>query len=85
MMVARVGWRGAVPIILKTFPLLAGIPQAGMIFNLVFFIVMMSALLQDTSISLVARWLRVDEPFHRSPDFSPVWDAPTALKGAWSK
>lgn len=80
VMVGWVGLRGAVPIILATFPLLAGISQAGMIFNLVFFIVMMSVLLQGTSIPLVARWLRVDEPFRRSPDSSPVWDAPTALK-----
>ena len=61
-MVAWVGLRGAVPIILATFPLLAGIPQATTIFNLVFFIVLTSVLLQGTSIPLVARWLGVDEP-----------------------
>jgi cell volume regulation protein A len=79
-MVAWVGLRGAVPIILATFPLLAGVPQANMIFNLVFFIVLTSVLLQGTSIPLVARWLRVDEPLQRSPDASPVWDAPSSLK-----
>jgi potassium/hydrogen antiporter len=79
-MVAWVGLRGAVPIILATFPLLAGITQATMIFNLVFFIVLTSVLLQGTSIPLVARWLKVDEPLQRRLDASPVWNAPTGLK-----
>ncbi len=79
-MVAWVGLRGAVPIILATFPLLAGIPQATMMFNLVFFIVLTSVLLQGTSIPLVARWLKVEEPLPQRLDASPVWDAPTSLK-----
>ena len=79
-MVAWVGLRGAVPIILATFPLLAGIPQATMMFNLVFFIVLTSVLLQGTSIPLVARWLKVDEPLQRRLDASSVWDAPSGLK-----
>jgi len=61
-LVSWVGLRGAVPIILATFPLLAGIRQADMIFNLVFFIVLTSALLQGSSIPKVAKWLRVDAP-----------------------
>jgi potassium/hydrogen antiporter len=59
-LVAWVGLRGAVPIILATFPLVAALPQADLIFHLVFFIVLTSVLLQGTSIPLVARWLRVD-------------------------
>ncbi len=59
-MIAWVGLRGAAPIILATFPLLAGVPQSDMIFNLVFFIVLTSVLIQGTSLSLVARWLKVD-------------------------
>jgi cell volume regulation protein A len=63
VMVSWVGLRGAVPIILATFPLLAGVQQADMMFNVVFFIVLTSALLQGTTIPFVARRLRVDAPF----------------------
>lgn len=54
-----VGLRGAVPIIFATYPLLAGIPVANNIFNLVFFISVSSVLLQGTTLPMVARWLRV--------------------------
>lgn len=62
LMISWVGLRGAVPIILATFPLLGGVPQAEMIFNLVFFIVITSVLLQGTTLPLVARLLKVDLP-----------------------
>jgi cell volume regulation protein A len=61
-MVAWVGLRGAVPIVLATFPMLSGVPGAGELFNLVFFVVLASVALQGTSIPVVARWLGVDEP-----------------------
>jgi cell volume regulation protein A len=70
LFVAWVGLRGAAPIVLATFPLLYGVEKAETIFNLVFFIVFTSVLLQGTLIAPAARWLRVDDPnppLSRSP------------------
>ena len=57
-----VGLRGAVPIIFATYPLVAGIPVAKDIFNLVFFISVSSVLLQGTTLPMVAQWLHVRVP-----------------------
>ena len=62
-----IGWaglRGAVPIVLATFPMVAGI-EGDTIFNLVFFVVLASALVQGTSIPVVARWLRLSGPSYQ--------------------
>ena len=67
LMISWVGLRGAVPIVLATFPLLAGMPKSEMIFDLVFFIVLTSILLQGTSLPLFARWLGVEAPVHDEP------------------
>ncbi len=61
-MVAWVGLRGAAPIILATFPLLAGVQRAEIYFNLVFFIVLVSSLLQGPTIPWLAKRLGVDAP-----------------------
>ncbi|MCO5281749.1 MAG: potassium/proton antiporter [Chitinophagales bacterium] len=62
LFISWVGLRGAVPIVFATYPLLAGIDKANMIFNIVFFISLTSVLIQGTTISTVAKWLKVAIP-----------------------
>jgi cell volume regulation protein A len=62
IMIAWVGLRGAVPIILATFPFTSGIQQADTIFNVVFFVVIASVFLQGTSIPFLSRLLKLDVP-----------------------
>jgi len=64
-LIGWVGLRGAAPIILATFPLVAGVPGGETIFNVVFFIVLVSALVQGTTIPVVARRLGVTGPAYR--------------------
>jgi cell volume regulation protein A len=59
-LVAWAGLRGAVPIILATFPLLAGIKQADTIFHMVFFIALTSVVMQGMAIPLITRALKIE-------------------------
>ena len=67
------GLRGAVPVVLAIFPVTEHVPHAREFFNIVFFAVLLSTLLQGTTIEPVARWLGVttDEPT-RSPSVLEV-------------
>ena len=67
-MISWVGLRGAAPIVLATFPLTAEIPHAIDIFNIVFFVVIISVLLQGTTIPYVAKLLGVDAPLEVNHD-----------------
>lgn len=60
--VSWVGLRGATPIILATFPVVAGIPDAETIFDVVFFVVLLSVLVQGTTIPFAARRLGLSVP-----------------------
>lgn len=60
--ISWVGLRGAVPIVFATYPLLAGIDKANMIFNIVFFISVTSVLIQGTTLTVIAKWLHVALP-----------------------
>jgi cell volume regulation protein A len=65
--ISWVGLRGAVPIVFATYPLLAGIDKADMIFNIVFFISVTSVLIQGTTLSIVAKWLHMALPEKAKP------------------
>lgn len=78
--ISWVGLKGAVPIVLATFPLIEGVPQADLIFNIVFFAVLTSVLIQGTTISLAARLLRVEEkpePAVPTPEPDIAWEPPS--------
>ena len=62
LFVSWVGLRGAVPIIFATYPLVAGIPDSNQLFNIVFFITLLSLVFQGMTIAKGARMLHLDLP-----------------------
>lgn len=59
LFVSWVGLRGAVPIIFATYPLVQEIEHANIFFNIVFFITLVSLLVQGTTINAFAKWLKL--------------------------
>jgi potassium/hydrogen antiporter len=66
------GFKGAVPIVLATFPLTAGIDDADLVFDIVFFVVLVSVLVQGLALLPVIKLLHLEEP---QPAWSPVAEA----------
>ncbi len=73
-LVAWAGLRGAVPIVLATFPLMAGYPGSDRIFNIVFFIVLTSVMIQGRMLLPVARWLKVYKTLKIAPRYPLEFD-----------
>ena len=85
LVISWAGLRGAVPIILATYPFVAGIPQAGAMFNLVFFVTFISVLLQGASIPFVARLLKVEVPFQEKFRFPIEFNPSQNIRNLTSK
>lgn len=63
------GLRGAVPIVLATYPMAAGIPIGQEVFNLVFFAVLLSVAVQGSTLGVLARALRLSTPSRPQPRY----------------
>jgi cell volume regulation protein A len=74
--ISWVGLRGAVPIVLALFPWLAGIPQSSIYFNVAFFVVLTSLLIQGWTVAPLAAWLRLKLPKEHAPYYSEFVEVP---------
>ncbi|QSP95665.1 potassium/proton antiporter [Marinobacter salinisoli] len=73
-----VGLRGAVPIVLALFPVMANLPEAQLIFHIAFFIVLVSLVVQGTTMAPLARALKLEVPAGEDPYRRLPLDVPAA-------
>lgn len=66
LFISWVGLRGAVPIIFATYPVVAQVPGADVMFNIVFFITIVSLIVQGTTVSSAARLLKLSTPLEKT-------------------
>lgn len=84
LFVSWIGLRGAVPIIFATYPQIAGVPHADLIFNVVFFITILSLVVQGMTVSVFANWLGLATPEPKTGNTFGV-ELPEAIKSAMSE
>lgn len=80
-LVAWTGLRGAVPVVLATFPYMAGYRRSDILFDIVFFVVVLSALLQGRTLMAVARRLGVDAPLGERPKYPIEFERTAGMDG----
>jgi len=72
--VSWVGLRGAVPVVLAIFPVVMGVPDSRLLFDVAFAVVLLSLLVQGATVPMAARWLKVEVPPRDEPrDKREVW------------
>lgn len=72
--VSWVGLRGAVPVTLAIVPVMMGVPDSQLLFNVAFAVVLLSLLVQGATVPMAARWLKVEVPPKPEPmDVREVW------------
>lgn len=74
LFVSWTGLRGAVPIILATYPLTEGHPQARYMFNVIFFVVLSSVMLQGKTLAWFAQFLKIDAPVREAKTWTLNFD-----------
>jgi len=72
--VSWVGLRGAVPVVLAIVPVVMGVPESRLLFDVAFAVVLLSLLVQGATVPMAARWLKVEVPPRDEPrDKREVW------------
>ena len=74
LFISWTGLRGAVPIILATYPLTEGHPQAGYMFNLIFFVVLTSVMIQGKTLADAAKFLKLDAIVREAKSYPLAFD-----------